>query len=129
MIDGELSETDIKFLRVINNHLELSEDNLLRILAMYRSYQEEKSKQQEEKSRPRKANDAYKRKQSALILGVDINSTNDEIKKAYRQMVQLHHPDKFQNSTSEQQKIAEEKFIQIQKAYEVLLTKKGASKT
>ncbi len=53
-------------------------------------------------------NDYYK------ILGVDKSASQDEIKKAYRKLALKWHPDK--NDTQE----AEEKFKEINEAYEVL---------
>jgi len=50
------------------------------------------------------------------ILGVSRNATPEEIKKAYRQLVKKWHPDRHQ----ENKQIAEEKFKEIQEAYEVL---------
>ena len=42
----------------------------------------------------------------------------DEVKKAYRKMAKKHHPDKLQNLGKEHIKVAEEKFLKIQEAYE-----------
>jgi DnaJ like chaperone protein len=54
------------------------------------------------------------------ILEIDKNATNDEIKKAYRKMAKKHHPDKVIHLGEEHQKGAEEKFRQVQAAYEQL---------
>jgi len=52
-------------------------------------------------------------------LGVSGNATEDEIKKAYRQLARIHHPDRFANSP---QKAAEEKKMQeINEAYNYLM--------
>jgi WD40 repeat protein len=53
------------------------------------------------------------------ILGLKPNALPDEVKKAYRQLVKLWHPDRFPNG-SKQQEEAEEKFRQIHQAYQVL---------
>lgn len=49
------------------------------------------------------------------ILGVQSNSSIEDIKKAYRKLAQKYHPDKNPGD-----KIAEEKFKEINEAYEVL---------
>eukprot|EP00736_Rhodelphis_marinus_P005692 Rmarinus@m.29642 len=49
------------------------------------------------------------------ILGIDEDSTEGEIKKKYRELSLLYHPDKNPNNPT-----AEAKFIQIAKAYEAL---------
>ena len=54
------------------------------------------------------------------IIGVSEQATMLEIKKAYRSLVKLHHPDRFATESLAQQQIAEQKFIEIQKAYEIL---------
>jgi curved DNA-binding protein len=51
------------------------------------------------------------------ILGVNRNATEKEIKVAYRKLARKYHPDLF---TGQEKKEAEEKFKQINEAYEVL---------
>ena len=52
------------------------------------------------------------------ILEVDKNATDAEVKKAHRKMVVKYHPDKLQGVSSDIVKLAEEKFLLVQKAYE-----------
>jgi curved DNA-binding protein CbpA len=52
------------------------------------------------------------------ILGVSVNSTADEIKKAYRDKSKLYHPDKHQNDPLYE--LALEKQKKLNEAYEVL---------
>lgn len=59
------------------------------------------------------------------ILEIDKSATNNEVKKAYRNMVKKHHPDKLQHLGEEHIKGAEEKFKQVQKAYEQLQKERG----
>ncbi|KAG0128222.1 hypothetical protein HOY82DRAFT_622579 [Tuber indicum] len=56
-----------------------------------------------------------KRKDYYKILGVDKTATDAEIKKAYRKMAMLHHPDKNPDNAS-----AAEKFKDVGEAYETL---------
>lgn len=56
-----------------------------------------------------------KRKDYYKILGVDKTATDTEIKKAYRKMAMLHHPDKNPDNAS-----AAEKFKDVGEAYETL---------
>ncbi len=49
------------------------------------------------------------------VLGVDKNASDKEIKKAYRKLANKYHPDKNQGN-----KVAEEKFKEVNEAYQVL---------
>lgn len=53
-----------------------------------------------------------------VTLGVDRNASDDEIKKAFRKLARQHHPDL--QVGDQQKKSAEEKFKEINEAYEVL---------
>ncbi|AUP79283.1 DnaJ domain-containing protein [Flavivirga eckloniae] len=59
------------------------------------------------------------------ILEIDKSATVDEIKKAYRKMAKKYHPDKVIHLGKEHQVGAEEKFRQVQKAYEHLQKERG----
>ncbi len=59
------------------------------------------------------------------ILEIEKGVTDIEIKKAYRKMVKKHHPDKLQHLGPEHLKGAEEKFRQIQQAYELIQKERG----
>lgn len=54
------------------------------------------------------------------IMGVDKYATQDDIKKAYRSLAMKYHPDKHQAKSEAEQQIYEEKFKEINEAYEVL---------
>lgn len=53
------------------------------------------------------------------VLGVARNATTEEIKQAYRRLAMKYHPDRNQGN-----KEAEEKFKQVQAAYDALTTQK-----
>lgn len=57
---------------------------------------------------------------SYQILGITKDATNDEIKKAYRKMAVLNHPDKFEHLGDEIKNQAELKFRAINEAYEMI---------
>jgi DnaJ like chaperone protein len=52
------------------------------------------------------------------VLGIEVSATDEEVKKAYRQMAVRYHPDKVAQMGEEYQKGAKEKFQKIQEAYE-----------
>ena len=59
------------------------------------------------------------------VLEITKSATDDEVKKAYRKMAKKYHPDKVIHLGKEHQKGAEEKFRQVQAAYEQLQKERG----
>lgn len=57
------------------------------------------------------------------VLGVKPGASDDEIKRAYRELARKYHPDNYQNNPLAD--LAEEKMKEINEAYD-LLNKKGA---
>ena len=55
------------------------------------------------------------------ILEIESNASQDDIKKAYRRMAKKYHPDKLRGQDPAMIKGAEEKFREVQKAYETLI--------
>ena len=60
-----------------------------------------------------------------VILEVSKTSTDAEIKKAYRDLVKKHHPDRVRNLGPAAEKAAKEKFQRIQQAYEAIKNERG----
>ena len=63
------------------------------------------------------------------VLGVSRSASDDEIKKAYRSLSRKYHPDANINNPNKDQ--AEEKFKQVQQAYDQIMKEKqsGAAGT
>lgn len=59
------------------------------------------------------------------VLGIEADATEEQIKKAYRQMAVRYHPDKVAQMGEEYQKGAKEKFQKIQEAYENIKKARG----
>jgi DnaJ like chaperone protein len=59
------------------------------------------------------------------ILEVDVNATDDEVKKAFRRMAVKYHPDKVIDLGEAAQKNAKEKFQLVQDAYDNIRKKRG----
>jgi DnaJ like chaperone protein len=94
--DGIVTEDEVKQIYTIAGYLGISARDYESIKAMFYN-----------------SNDnAYK------VLEIDKDATVDEIKKAYRKMAKKYHPDKVIHLGKEHQKGAEEKFRQVQAAYE-----------
>ena len=59
------------------------------------------------------------------VLGIEATASDEEIKKAYRQMAIRYHPDKVASLGEEYQHGAKEKFQKIQEAYENIKKSRG----
>ena len=101
--DGNISDLEIKKLLEFSNLFKLSYADFLSIKAMF----------------VQESDNAYK------ILEVDKTATNDEIKKSYRDLAKKHHPDKVQHLGDAYVKAAQDKFQQIQKAYQNIKNERG----
>lgn len=101
--DGNVSEIEVQAIRTIASYLYISLNDFESIKAMF--YEDSES--------------AYK------ILEIEKTATNEELKAAYRKMVKKYHPDKLQHLGEEHVKGAEEKFKQVQKAYEQIQKERG----
>ncbi len=101
--DGNISELEIKKLLEFSNLFKLSYADFLSIKAMF----------------IQETDNAYK------ILELDKTATNDQIKKSYRELAKKHHPDKVQHLGDAYVKAAQDKFQQIQKAYQNIKNERG----
>lgn len=53
------------------------------------------------------------------VLGISRNASNDEVKRAYREMSRKYHPDSYANNPLAD--LAEEKFKEVQEAYKQIM--------
>lgn len=54
------------------------------------------------------------------VLGLARDATEDDIKKAYRKLAAVYHPDRHQDKSEAEIKATEEKFKEVKEAYETL---------
>lgn len=101
--DGIVTEAEVSAIKTISGYLYINNYDFESIKAMFYD----------------SSDSAYK------ILEIDKSATNDEVKKAYRKMVKKYHPDKLQHLGEEHIEGAEEKFRQVQKAYEKIQKERG----
>ena len=62
---------------------------------------------------------------SYKILGIEPSATDEEVKKAYREMAKKNHPDLVTNLGEEVRQAAEKKFQEINGAYESIKKQRG----
>lgn len=64
------------------------------------------------------------RKDPHAVLGVRPGASPEEIKHAYRQLANKYHPDKVTHLGEDFQTLAEDRFKEIQEAYQTLMPRK-----
>lgn len=101
--DGGVSPAEVAKLREIADFLKLGSRDFESIKAMFFE----------------SADTAY------TILEIERTATDDEVKKAYRNMAKKYHPDRVNTQDEAIRKGAEEKFKQVQKAYEQIQKERG----
>jgi len=101
--DGGVSQAEVEKLREIAGYLRLGPRDFESIKAMFFE----------------SADTAY------TILEIERTATDDEVKKAYRNMAKKYHPDRVNTQDEAIKKGAEEKFKQVQKAYEQIQKERG----
>ena len=120
-VDGSINPREKRYLLQLAEELDITRKDFDSIMAMYTRFEDAFNNQQKQQRPPSKSRSQYKREKAAKVLGISVNASIDEIKKAYRGLAKVHHPDRFVGESESQQKIAEERFIQIQQAYELML--------
>jgi DnaJ like chaperone protein len=101
--DGNVSVSEINKLLEFSNLLRLSYADFQSIKAMFIN----------------EVGGAYK------ILEIEKSATDNQVKKAYRDLAKKHHPDKVQHLGDAYVKAAQDKFQKIQKAYERIKQERG----
>ena len=94
--DGEIHEIELQELKRISGLLGLSDKDFDSVYIAF----------------DKNSYDPYK------ILNVSRTATNEDIKKAYRDLVKENHPDKYSHLGESYQKEANEKLKKINEAYE-----------
>ncbi|MDG1661084.1 MAG: TerB family tellurite resistance protein [Winogradskyella sp.] len=101
--DGLVTQDEIKQIHNIAGYLGISSRDYESIKAMFYN----------------STNNAYK------ILEIEKNVSDDEVKRAYRKMAKKYHPDRLSHLGEEHHDGAEEKFRQVQEAYEHIQKERG----
>jgi DnaJ like chaperone protein len=103
--DGEINPNELQELEKVAAYIGITGPDYEAIKAMFYK-----------RSEP---SNAYK------ILEIDINASDEDVKKAYRKMAVKFHPDKVSHLGEQYQTAAKEKFQKVQQAYEDIKKKRG----
>lgn len=139
--NGVMVDAEFNMLRRIARLIDVPERSLLSILAMFNYKREYAYKQGQQQQRNQQGQQqGYKKQQRQQhyntspyttiskayeILELENSATADDLKRAYRKMAKLHHPDRVAHLGEDVQKSAKQKFQKISDAYELIKTHKG----
>lgn len=101
--DGRVSPEELSVINTISDYMGITNSDFQSVKAMF----------------IKETDSAYK------ILGVDANASDEEVKKAYREMAKKNHPDLVSNLGEEVREAAEKKFQEINAAYESIKKQRG----
>lgn len=101
--DGSTHENEVDVISVISKYMGISSADFQSIKAMF----------------VQQVDSAYK------ILGIEPDVTDDEIKKAYREMAKKYHPDKVAYLGEDVRKSAEQRLQEVNEAYDKIRKQRG----
>ena len=101
--DGQVHEKEVDVIESISRYMGIYTADYESVKAMF----------------VKKVDDAY------TILGIEPSATDDEVKKAYREMAKKNHPDKVAYLGDDVRKAAEKKFQEINDAYDRIKKQRG----
>lgn len=101
--DGNVTQQELGVINTISDYMGITTSDFNSVKAMF----------------IKETDSAYK------ILGVDANASDEEVKKAYREMAKKNHPDLVGNLGDEVRQAAEKKFQEINAAYESIKKQRG----
>lgn len=122
-IDQQIHPLELEVIESLGEKIFLDKKLIEEIILPMKETQERRARQEQESWKNRTTSNYsspnYKAKYCA-ILGIAVTADLKEVKKAYRKLAMEHHPDKFINAEEHIYQAAQQKFIEIQVAYEYL---------
>lgn len=92
----------------------------------FSKFEKQKSKNQTKKNPQLGMRFPHKNMSAAEVLGLDKNLSKDSIQSAFRKKIQEFHPDRFENATEEERKLASESTILVKQARDDLMKRLGS---
>lgn len=101
--DKAISQEELGVINTISDNMGITNSDFLSVKAMF----------------IKETDSAYK------ILGIEPTATDEEVKRAYREMAKKNHPDLVSNLGEEVRQAAEKKFQEVNAAYEAIKKQRG----
>lgn len=101
--DGVITAEEVKVINTISDYMGVTNSDFQSLKAMF----------------VKDTDSAYK------ILGIDASASDEEVKRAYREMAKKNHPDLVSSLGEEVRQAAERKFQEINEAYETIKKQRG----
>ena len=101
--DSRISQEELNVVNLISDYMGVTNSDFQSVKAMF----------------IKETDSAYK------ILGIDSSASDEDVKKAYREMAKKNHPDLVSNLGDEVRQAAEKKFQEINAAYEAIKKQRG----
>lgn len=125
LIDEVLLAKEFDLLHEFAHRTDISLKQLNSMIASQKQRMVRERIEAEQKRREHQQRISEKRSQSEIdrafeVLGLSSNASADEIKKAYRKLVKKYHPDRYIGHKEEVIASAQQQFIEIQQAYELI---------
>ena len=108
MVDGDYSEAENRVIHSIAHNLGIAEQHFQYIFRMFVSAGYNSST----------ASEKMQSVSPYAILGVEEGASQEDVKRSYRSLAKKYHPDRLVKYSDAERVAAQEKFIEIQKAYE-----------
>jgi DnaJ-domain-containing protein 1 len=123
-VDGETHPEEIRIIRQIAAGLQIKDTELDELIRPFREIQEARAREEQEAHvRSRQHTILHTRirlDKYYALLEIPAGAALAEIKRAYRKLAMQFHPDRMVNADEATFESAQDKFIAIQQAYEVL---------
>lgn len=121
-IDGTVNQKEYDGLRFVVQKLKLGIPFLESTVSMHQKTGSNSNKSSSSSEKINSRPTPSQRSKYAAILGVNENANANEIRQRYRQLAKKYHPDKFARESAEKQEQAHQRFLEIQEAYNYLLS-------
>jgi DnaJ like chaperone protein len=125
--DGMLTNKELQLLKQITRKVGIPLRTLQSILALYNFITESQANEKRDRRSQQRESSSWELNKAYTILELIKSASNQEVKKAFRKLAKIHHPDKVSHMGIAFQKSAEKKFKQVLAAYEQVKVKRGMS--